>query len=346
MRRTSWVLTGSAVVLVAASAVTRFTVYPALHQVPADAESTFRYEGTATLLNAEALQAGDLSKAFLTGVPVTLDRRIEVKDTHGRTAVVADDAVLRGPGGTKLSTSTHLWALDRRDLTERTAPSGSGAEPHEGLVISWPLEPEQRDYRFWDTGTKKVFPAKYEGTQSVDGREAYVYTITSDGPLAETATLKSLPSALPREAVLGLVSALPEQQRPDEKALADLPKSVPLTYTTSTERRGWVDAETGLSLNGSLHQKVLARTQGAQAAVTLFPVSDVDVRGSQASVHHQSDDAETTARLLWLLGTAGPLALLALALLLLALALWLARRRSRAVTDEEETGKEVTSAAL
>ncbi|MFJ3670408.1 porin PorA family protein [Streptomyces sp. NPDC090106] len=345
MRRTSWVLTGSAVLLVAASAVTRFTVYPALHQVPADAESTFRYEGTATLLNAQALQAGDMSKAFLTGVPVTLDRRIEVKETHGRTALVSDDAVLRGPGGAKLSASTYVWALDRRDLTERPAPAGSGAEAHEGLVISWPLEPEKRDYRFWDTGTKKTFPAEYEGTQTVDGREAYVYGISSDGALADTATLKALPPVLPRAAVLGLVAALPEQQRPEQGALDALPESVPLTYTTATERRGWVDAETGLSLNGSLHQKVVARTQGAEGAVPLFPVSDVDVQGAQASVHRQADDAETTARLLWLLGTATPIGLLVLALLLLALALWLDRRKARAAATAEPSEEEVASAA-
>ncbi|WP_282108336.1 hypothetical protein [Streptomyces sp. B93] len=36
--------------LVAASAVTRLPVCPALHQVPADTKSTFRYEGTDTRL--------------------------------------------------------------------------------------------------------------------------------------------------------------------------------------------------------------------------------------------------------------------------------------------------------
>ncbi|MFF3504514.1 porin PorA family protein [Streptomyces sp. NPDC003247] len=346
MRRTNWVLTGSAVMLVAASAVTRFTVYPALHQVPADAKSTFRYEGTATLLNATALQAGDPSKAFLKDVPVTLDRSIEVKDTHGRTALVSDDAVLRGPNDTELSASTHLWALDRRDLTERAAPAGSGAEKHEGLVISWPLEPEKRDYRFWDTGTRSVFPATYEGARSVNGREAYVYAITSDGPLADPATLKALPPALPREAVVGLASALPEAQRPPQETLDALPATVPLTYTTATKRQGWVDAETGLSLDGTLRQTVLARTQSAEGPVTLFPVSDVDVRGAQASVRHQTDDATTTARLLWLLSTGGPLGLLAVALLLTALALWQARRRARSATRAEETDTGVTTAAL
>ncbi|MER6347958.1 porin PorA family protein [Streptomyces sp. NPDC001595] len=338
MRRTSWVLTGTAVVLVAASAVTRFTVYPALHQVPADTRSTFRYEGTATLLDATALGAGDMDKAFLRDVPVVLDRRIEVRDVDGRTAVVSDDVALRGRDGTEMSTSEHTWAVDRRDLTERAAPAGSGAERHEGLVISWPLEPAKRDYRFWDTGTRTVSPARFKGTESVRGREAYVYDIESSGPLADPAVASSLPRTLPREAVLGLVSALPAEQRPNQEALASLPKVVPLSYTSTTERRGWVDADTGLSLNGTLRQTVLARTQGADGPVALFPVTDVDVRGTDASVRQQADDATTTGRLLWLLGIGGPLGLLFVALLLVALALVLSRRRARPDTGTEEAG--------
>lgn len=338
MRRTSWVLTGTAAVLVAASAVTRFTVYPALHQVPADTKSAFRYEGTATLLNAAALRAGDMDKAFLRDVPVTLDRRIEVRDVDGRTAVVLDDVALRGRDGTEMSASRHTWAVDRRDLTERPAPPGSGAEKHEGLVISWPLEPDERDYRFWDTGTRTVSTARYEGTESVRGREAYVYDIDSSGPLADPSTAASLPRALPRAAVLGLISALPAEQRPDQEALAGLPEAVPLSYTSTTERRGWVDAATGLSLNGTLHQTVLARTEGTDGPVALFPVTDVNVRGADASVRQQADDATTTGRLLWLVGVGGPLGLLVVALLLIALALRSSRRRAQPDTRTEEAG--------
>ncbi|MFF3349764.1 porin PorA family protein [Streptomyces sp. NPDC002779] len=335
MRRTSWVLTGTAVVLVAASAVTRFTVHPALHQVPADAKTTFRYEGTATLLDAAALAAGDMDKAFLRDVPVILDRRIEVRDVDGRTAVVSDHVALRGRDGTEMSTSQHTWAVDRRDLTERAAPAGSGAEKHKGLVIAWPLEPDKRDYRFWDTGTRTVSPARYEGTESVHGREAYVYGIESTGLLADPATAGSLPRTLPREAVLGLSAALPAKQRPEQQELAGLPKAVPLSYTSTTKRRGWVDADTGLSLDGTLHQRVVAQTQGADGPVALFPVTDVDVRGADASVRQQADDATTTGRLLWVLGIGGPVGLLAVALMLVVLALVMARRRVRPGTRTE-----------
>ncbi|MEV6164633.1 porin PorA family protein [Streptomyces sp. NPDC052052] len=328
MRRSSWILTGSAVVLVAASAVTRFTVYPAVHQVPDGTKTTFRFEGTATLLNSKALGAGDLTKAFMTDLPVTLDRRVEVRDTNGRTAVVADGVVLSGRDGTKLNSSESIWAVDRRDLTERPAPAGSGAAKHEGLVISWPLEPERRDYRFWDTGIQKAVPARYDKTETVSGREAYVYVVKADGTLTDPATAKALPPALPRQVVAGLAAALPADRRPDAAVLAALPETVPLTYTSTTERRAWVDADTGLSLDGALHQTVLARTQGENGPVTLFPVTDVDVRGAEASVEKQADEAATTARLLWLMSTGGPLGLLVLGLMLAFLAVRSARRRT------------------
>ncbi|MGW1537528.1 porin PorA family protein [Streptomyces aureus] len=337
MRKSSWILTGSAVVLVAASAVTRFTLYPDLHRIPSDADTTFHYRGTASLLNAPALQAGDSAHAFLRDLPVTLDWRVAVKDTSGETAVVLDRAVLRSRDGKQLNAARHTWAVDRRTLAERPALAGSGAERHTGLVISWPLEPEKRDYRFWDTGIRKAVPARYMGQESVEGRDAYRYTVDATGPLADPATLKALPAALPRSAVTVLAAALPADRRPDKAVLAALPEAVPLTYTSTTARTGWVDADTGLALNGSLHRTVLARTQTPDGPVALFPVTDVTVKGVPASVRKQAQDASTAQRAWWWLSTGVPLGLLAAALLVTAVAVGLARRR-RAVADNGPAG--------
>ncbi|MFF4540209.1 porin PorA family protein [Streptomyces aureus] len=307
MRKSSWILTGSAVVLVAASAVTRFTLYPDLHRIPSDADTTFHYRGTASLLNAPALQSGDSAHAFLRDLPVTLDWCVAVKDTSGETAVVLDRAVLRSRDGKQLNAARHT-----------------------GLVISWPLEPEKRDYRYWDTGIRKAVPARYMGQESVEGRDAYRYTVEATGPLADPATLKALPAALPRSAVTVLAAALPADRRPDKAVLAALPEAVPLTYTSSTARTGWVDADTGLALNGSLHQTVLARTQTPDGPVSLFPVTDVTVKGAPASVRKQAQGASTAQRAWWWLSTGVPLGLLAAALLVTAAAVGLARRRATA----------------
>ncbi|MFE1291243.1 porin PorA family protein [Streptomyces sp. NPDC058751] len=340
MRRSSWILTGSAVALVAASAVMRFSVCPALHQIPSDADGTFHYKGTASLLNAPALAAGDRAHAFLRDLPVTLDRRITVKDTSGRTAVVLDSAVLRGPDGKPLNAAKHVWAVDRRTLVDRPAPAGSGAEKHTGLVFSWPLDPEKRDYRFWDSGIRKTVPARYTGQETVNGRDAYRYDIEATGPLADPATVEALPKVLPRSAVAALTAVLPAARRPDEAVLADLPEAVPLTYVSTTVRTGWVDANTGLSLNGVLRQTVLARTQGAGGPVTLFPVTDVAVKGTAASVREQAHDASTAQRVWWWLSTGVPLGLLVLAALPAGLAVRSARRPAadRGTAGDEHEG--------
>ncbi|MFK0170508.1 porin PorA family protein [Streptomyces sp. NPDC090306] len=336
MRKASWILSGTAVVLVAASAVTRLTVYPALHQVPDGSETTFRLHGTATLLNASALSGGG-GELFLRDVPVTMNRHVEVTDTDGRTAVVHDDAALRGPGGKELAVSRYVWALDRRDLTARPAPAGSKAQNHTGLTVGWPLEPARRDYPFWDTGTEKAVPAHYTGDKTIGGRNTYVYDVSATGQLADPAVAKGLPKALPRAAVVQLTNALPVQQRPSAAELAALPVTVPLTYDSATEQRAWIDTATGSTVDGTLHQTVTARTTGADGPLTLFPVTDVNVRATDATVRDQADTAADTARLLWILRDGVPLGLLVVALLLAALAV----RQSRRPTRTDPAGEEV-----
>ncbi|MFI6874847.1 porin PorA family protein [Streptomyces sp. NPDC050400] len=335
MRKRGWILGGTAVVLVAASAVTRFTVYSALHQVPAGSETTFRLQGTATLLNSQALSGGS-GDLFLQDVPVKMTRHVEVRDTSGRTAVVHDDASLRGPDGKQLAASANVWALDRRDLTERPAPEGSGAQDHTGLAVGWPLEPHRRDYPFWDTGTRKTVTAKYTGDKTVEGRDTYVYDVSATGPLADPAVAKSLPPSLPRAVVVKVTGALPADQRPSKTALAALPETVPLTYGSTTAQRAWIDTATGLTLDGTLHRTVTARTAGPDGPLTLFPVTDVNVRATNSTVQDQAGTATDTARLLWLLKDAGPWGLLILALLLAATAIWRARRPVAADRSREE----------
>ncbi|MGK5529843.1 porin PorA family protein [Streptomyces sp. URMC 129] len=327
MRKSTWVLTGSAALLLAASAVTRLAVYPAIDQVPSDLDVTLAYEGKASLLNASALESGDLADAFLRDVPVTVDRRVKVEDTSGDTATVSDRQTLNGPDGEQLADVRNRWALDRRDLDDRPVPEGSDAEPHRGLVIGWPLDPEQRDYRWWDFATGTEVDAVHDGTESVAGRTAYVYRIRAEGPLTDPDLSADLPPALPKEAVSGIAAALPADQRPEAAGLAALPDTVPLTYTSTTDLRVWVDADTGVVVDTEQRRVLVAHTTDEAGAVTLFPVSDVDVRLTGDSVRDRADYAESAARALWLVGTVLPLALLVLALLLLATVAWRARKR-------------------
>ncbi|MGK5533575.1 porin PorA family protein, partial [Streptomyces sp. URMC 129] len=145
MRRSTWLFTGFAALFLVLSAVTRFALYPAVQKVPDDVDANPRYEGTATVLDQEALATGDLAHAFLVDVPVLMDRHIEVVHTTSDTAVFSDSRVLLGPEGRELTVSEERWAVDRVTLEDRPAPEGVEADPHQGLVIGFPLEPERRD---------------------------------------------------------------------------------------------------------------------------------------------------------------------------------------------------------
>ncbi|WP_129843331.1 porin PorA family protein [Streptomyces sp. RFCAC02] len=322
MRRSSWVLSGAAAVLLAASAVTRLAVYPAVHQLPSDTDSTFAYTGTASLLNAAALESGDLANAMLADVPVSVERHVQVVATDGGTAVVSDDVTVAGPDGTELSSTGHRWSVDRTDLDDRPVPDGEEAEEHQGLVISWPLEPEQQDYTFWDPTTASEVPAVFDRVEDVEGRETYVYVMSAAGPLADPDIAENLPAALPRDVLAGIAETLPAEQRPDPAALAALPDPVPLTYAATIERVAWIDTDTGAVLNGSLEQTIVAQTEGPDGPVTLAPVNTMAIEGTPEGIADRADDAADDARALWLVGFLLPLVLLVLAVLLAAFVVW------------------------
>ncbi|ONK16161.1 porin PorA family protein [Streptomyces sp. MP131-18] len=347
MRRSTWILSGTAAVLVAASAVTRLAVYPAVHQVPSDTDTTFEYTGTASLLNAAALETGDLANAFLTDIPISLDRRVQVVETDGSTAVVTDDVVVTGQDDTELSATSHRWAVDRSDLEDRPAPEGSEAEEHQGLVISWPLEPEERDYTFWDPTTGTEAPAVYDRTEDVEGRETYVYVIQAAGELADPSIAEGLPPALPRDVVAGLAEQLPAEQLPDPALLGALPDPVPLTYAATTERVAWIDKDTGTVLNGTLEQTIVAQTEGPEGPVTLAPVNSMAVEGTPEGTAERADDAESMANLLWLIRMVIPLGLLVIGVLLAGFAIWgeLRSRRANSGPDPDSPPAPAASGA-
>ncbi|MDT0343685.1 porin PorA family protein [Streptomyces litchfieldiae] len=322
MQKSTWILSGTAAVLLAASAVTRFAVYPAVHQLPGDTDSTFVYDGTMSTLNAEALAAGDMANLFLQDVPITLERRVQVVETDGSTAVVSDDVVVTGPEDTEMSATSHRWSIDRVDLDDRPAPDGVEAEEHQGLVISWPLEPEERDYTFWDPTTATEVPAVYERTEELEGRDVYVFQMEAAGPVGDPAIAGGLPEALPQSVLAAAAETLPEDQRPDLALLGQLPDPVPLTYTADVTRVAWIDSETGAVLDGALEQTIVAQTETPNGPVTLAPVSSMSVQGTEDGIAERADDAASAANLLWLVRMVIPLGLVVVALLLAAFAVW------------------------
>jgi hypothetical protein len=231
------------VVLIAAAAIFRFVVVPMASKLPADAETTAQYVGKATMLNPQALQAGDVANALARDLDVTNDRHVHVSATNGDTAVVHDDSTIRA-GGQDLE-DMHTYAIDRTTMQAAPAPDGTEVEDHTGLTITLPINPSTGDsYTLWDPSTQSSAPVTYVGEESRNGREVNHYQATATGPLESVSLSSQLPSALPRELAARLVPLLPAgTQQQLQAASSALPALTPLTYTATTAYGVWADSQ-------------------------------------------------------------------------------------------------------
>ena len=80
-RRSSVILSGVGLILIALGLVVRFVVLPYAAQLPEDTDVTLNYTGTATMLNPIALNAGDFAPALAKDVPILPDRRVPSPST-------------------------------------------------------------------------------------------------------------------------------------------------------------------------------------------------------------------------------------------------------------------------
>ena len=326
MRKATVFLTGGAVILFAAAAVLRFTVVPGLLQLPTDMDTTLRFGGTADLVNPAALQpGGDLASAFRTGVPVTVEQRVRATSTRDQTAVISDQVVVTGPDNTTISTIANTWAVDRKTLDPAPAPSGITVDPHDGLVVGFPLSPQPQHYPYWDAPTQSVATAAYQRTEERAGRETYVYTMYTKGVLKDTKLVAGLPTTLAKSVLLAFASTLaPDVQQGLTAFAAFLPDQLPLTYDAIADSTFWVDTETGYVVDVTRKQVVTASLSLAGNVVPLATVFALDIKFTPETVNTISDDAAEAEAGLTLLGTTGPIVLVVLGVLLLLVAVLLA----------------------
>jgi hypothetical protein len=328
MRRSSKILIGLAGLLVVLAALTRFVVLPMGSKLPANTKASAQYTGTATLLNAAALKSGDTAHAILKNVPITIDRQIKVTSTHGDTAVVADDFTLTGPNKLK-SVDNHVYDLDRVSLEGVTAPSGTNAEPADGgLTIAWPISPDAHGhYRAYDSATQTVVPVKDNGSRSFHGRDSFDYAYTAVGAVRDPALTKALPPALPKALAAKLAPVLPAAVTAKlAPALTTLPDPIPLGYTATTTVSATVDADTGLPLDESIDQQIVAYVTVNGEKVDLMPVLATKAAMTPKSIDDAVGKAGHAALLLTLIGVVAPIVLLVLAVVLFAVG-WHRRHR-------------------
>jgi len=282
-----------AAVLIAAGAVLRFVIAPAVVKLPANLDTTVRLSGTASMVDQNALRSGNLAGVVRDAVPVTVTNRVRVVSTRGDTAIITSQSTVAGRDNAALQTLTHTWAVDRKTFYPAQAPPGSAVEPHDGLVLGFPLPPRPQDYPWWDPITQTTVTARYQSTETYHGRQVYVYAIHADGPVKDPGVVKSLPV---KQQWLGLNS--------------------------TSDTTFWVDTATSFPLNVDQTTRMTVTLAGFGLPLTVFSLS-ARYAPQAATVMRQS--AQTTERWLDLLNTVAPLALVGLGLLLLPWAFRLRR---------------------
>lgn len=332
MRKLTLLATIGAVVMVGAAAGVRFAVLPAVHRIPANLDTTVNLTGTADLLDEAAMRSGDLAHAVRTGVPINARERIQVIATEGRIAMIVDETTT-GTAEQALSTSRHVWSVDRTTLDAMPAPAGASTHPHEGLVVGFPLSPQPRDYPYWDVITDAPATAHYLRPERHGNRDTYVYQVKAGGPVLDTETLATLPRSLSREALLAFGTTLEPTMRDLLASVSGLlPAQIPLTYTAASDTTYWIDTNTGYVIDLTREQTITATPPNGFTGLSLPTTFTIKLRYSPDSVAQASDGAATAQRGVYLIGTVAPWSLLGVAVLLVLLALWSLTRRSRPAT--------------
>jgi hypothetical protein len=327
IRRSSLVLAAVGLVLAALAVLVRVVIVPTATKLPGDTDETVHYSGKATMLNSAALQSGDTAHAIDSNVPITIDRRIRATSTHGDTAIIND--LLTIHANKQDLASSHSYAIDRNDMYGSTPPAGTTVEPSKGALSSaFPRDGKRDDsYSFYDVTTRSIVPVHYTGGATREGREVNVYKITADGPVKDPSLLKTLPPALPKKLVAGLNPSLPPatQAKFTPAAIAALPDQVPLTYTGSTTIVAYVDRQTGIAIDQTIDQQVVANTVVGGSQTSLLPVSAFNFKITPADVIDLGEKAASAGLLLTLMTDVTPLVLLSLAAALILIA-YLRRR--------------------
>ncbi|MCZ4587598.1 porin PorA family protein [Rhodococcus opacus] len=343
IRRSSKILVAAGLLLIVAAAVLRFVIVPSVAKLPDNLDVTNRFEGTGTLLNPAALQAGDIANVIATGVPVSIDRHTYVSSTDGDTAITHDDLTVNAPDGVSLPTN-HTYAVDRTTMESAPAPAGIEVEPHTGITIGLPIDPDpETSYGLYDFATRTTVPMNYIGSDTISGRDVLRYTIDATGPLADPAVLGALPPALPKAQLAQLAPALPAEVLAEltPEILAALPDPVPFTYTAITKFELVLDKKLGTPIDGSIDQQVIANVAANGQTISLVPALALATTLTADSIAAAADTAASTSRLLTIASLIVPIALVVLGIGLIALGF--VRRRPKTATQTSAPGEELVT---
>ncbi len=191
MRKLGMVLAGLGGFLVMLAILAKFYAPGQLMKTPLDVDSTTNAAGEAAVGADEAapvkgtqLTRADSAKSdgdvivFVSSSCLIFDR------DNAPSCVNADD-----PDQRLITAGVDNFATDRKTAMAVNDPKylPPDATPRDGLQNKWPFDVEKKTYPYWDDNVNQVVDATYEGTEDVDGIEAYKFhAVVSDVPYEVT----------------------------------------------------------------------------------------------------------------------------------------------------------------
>ena len=308
------------VVILLAGVAVKFVVLPSQAKFPADVDSTRNYEGElGVMLNAAALETGDMANLFMRDIPVTIARSVKTLEVGGDNgAVVSDHAVMSSPAG-PVADSLSIYTINRTTMDAIEDFSGDARIiPREGLVIGWPIGSEPVDYVGWNGDTQQTTVISYVGAEERGGLNTYKYHAAEEAAvIVDPELLAQFPPAFPKELLLQLA---PLFGLPDEAmaqlgpVLEAMPDPVPLTYTFAFDKTYWVEPNTGVLIDIDVMESraVALAVPGAPAPVALAEVQHLEYVTTAASVQDAVNDANDGINQLNLFGVYVPAILILL----------------------------------
>ena len=159
-------LAGLGVVLVVAGLVVMLAIVPGMKKLPSDSDTTRTYTGTmATMLNPQTFK-------FSHNVPIVITRHVKVEATSGNLAEVSDERRMT-TGQQVIEDLTSTYAVNRSSMmavgthgVPAAWQKAPGYWPRSGIVFSWPIGTQKRDYVGWSDDYRSEVPLRFTGEVS------------------------------------------------------------------------------------------------------------------------------------------------------------------------------------
>jgi hypothetical protein len=186
--RATIALAAAGVVFVAAGAIVKWVLAPALVKAPLDIQSTTVAQGNSAVFI--------VSQQAVKQVPVLATRVVTGDQSAGNGSVaVYDETLCLTVQGAKtddagcasradpgfIDKSTDRVAFDRKSAMAvagqkyRAAVNGDTSIKHEGLAYTFPIGTQKTTYPVFDTIAGKAFPARFSGTDKIHGMTVFKF---------------------------------------------------------------------------------------------------------------------------------------------------------------------------